>query len=438
MTHELEVVLCVTVDAGERIRHEIGALGGDVRATAERLDVADRRVDRLLDQVDLPGRPIVPVANRPSRRPDEWPSQTWEELVRRAEAELRERGIDLDAVSVDDLLSADAAQTIEWLHGNVELRVRLDGYDVVAAVVAAAIGTLIDFTVVRIPSGVRWKGVWQPASPLTFFFRRRAVRSDNWLAKFAPVPFDKTAVPVTGLGPRSHRVQTFGHDPLLGLVLGTTDILRGTLTGIGATGEVVVLDSAPPTPGLIAALGTEILHLVSDVGTRMGLPLPGWTALVAAPVGKFGPDGNTVGAIARWMYLRGYGSWHFLTMATVPAAVEAVLRSYIGMRQMVDDEYRKRWEAEGVDSDGVGSHPRYRVLSLVAHGITALGNAGRLVFSGLNPLTVNYAEWVVLVKRLVAALQSPPAARLLRARMRLNRLTLDTGWVRLGIDPEMF
>jgi hypothetical protein len=44
---------------------------------------------------------------------------------------------------------------------------------------------------------------------------------------------------VSGLHPEWHRVQTFGHDPLLGLIIGVADLMRATGTYIDMKGKIV-------------------------------------------------------------------------------------------------------------------------------------------------------------------------------------------------------
>ena len=102
--------------------------------------------------------------------------------------------------------------------------------------------------------------------------------SDNWLAKVAKVPFDQSIG--EGFTPNNHRVLTPGHDPLLGLVYGTADILGSTMTRSTVEGSVQFIDRLGPVDqGLFEALVKEFAHLLSDIATPAGLPLPGWTAL---------------------------------------------------------------------------------------------------------------------------------------------------------------
>ena len=134
------------------------------------------------------------------------------------------------------------------------------------------------------------------------------------------------------------------------------NIMRGTLTGIDVTSVVHVVDVGNPTPNLMTALGLQVGHLLSDVFTYMGLPLPGWAALLTVPFGAIGPKDLHVGAMARWMYMRGYGTWHLAAMATSVAVTEAVVRSYYAIRQFLDTDYEHRVSVERIraGADRVG------------------------------------------------------------------------------------
>nr|WP_304216763.1 hypothetical protein [Fredinandcohnia onubensis] len=106
-----------------------------------------------------------------------------------------------------------------------------------------------------------------------------------------------------GYGSVSHRYRTLGHDPILGWVFGTLNILTSTLTDwrfstykvmkvpdiLGRMSKKIV-DEPHVTTGemiengiqkaldekvlLAAAVVTQGLHLKSDVNTKVGLPIP--------------------------------------------------------------------------------------------------------------------------------------------------------------------
>jgi hypothetical protein len=115
-----------------------------------------------------------------------------------------------------------------------------------------------------------------------------------------------------GLSAHSHRYRTVGHDPILGFVFGTANILSSTLTnwqfrtffvnssnvviGNASTVEMFskVIERATKEPkALGAAVIKQGLHLVSDIYTTSGIPIPLVQTLspqLAQQLGQFGID----------------------------------------------------------------------------------------------------------------------------------------------------
>ena len=434
----LTIVLSYAGNQVNEIRTDVERLAKGAADASNEIEVVEKRVDRLVTRVGLEHRPLVAAPSEAGTKRSDIESPTWDELVHRANQNLIDCGVDGAELSIDALLGAEEGAAIDELHGGTfDGAIKLDSYDIAAAVLAGVAGALTDLIVVRIPTGGMWNAEWQSGSELTFALRKGALDSDNWLSGMAKVPFDGVnETGISGMGPRSHRVQTFGHDPLLGWALGTMDIMQGTLTGIDATSVVHVVEVGNPTPNLMVALGLQVAHLLSDVVTPMGLPLPGWTALLAVPAGAVGPDNLSVGEMARWMYLRGYSTWHLATMATSVAVTEAFVRSYYAIRQLLDPEYEHRVSVEKVRAraDRVGDEPRYRSLSLLAHSIATAGNAGKLILYGGNPLALNVAQWAILSRKLVQRLQTPAAGEVLVGQHAANATTIETGWAELGLD----
>jgi hypothetical protein len=206
---------------------------------------------------------------------------------------------------------------------------------------------------------------------------------------------------MAGMSGSSHRFQSLGHDPVLGFVFGILDIMRGTVTGFSydklnsfhsfATHTV----SSDVSINLIEAILKQFGHLISDVATPMGLPAPFMTLMQGINIGSFGDKGRSVGEVARWMYLNGYDLRHFLVTGITPAVVEIVLRAYIMIRH---------YSEHGEVKFDLASHPKYRSMLLMAHGIATAANAGKVVLTQ-NPLAVNYAEYMAFIRYLIPSLK---------------------------------
>jgi hypothetical protein len=415
------------------------------KAEDAQLDDLLSRARELTGDETTPGTPdpVAPQSRSPHRPISR--VQDWASLVDEAEGQVRARGTNPSAATLDDLLDPDVVADIERrFSGDFTLRADLDRYDVIASVAAGIVAALLDFLVVRIPKDTlyRSRGLRDEfidrGSPLTKWMHSHSLPHDNPLSEWCKTSFDAVSPSaigqhIDGLGPKTHRVMTLGHDPLLGLVFGTMDILRGSLTAIDRSGSLVSVPGvSAPHQDPVTALLIEVLHLLSDAFTKMGVPVPGWTLLGAASFGSLTSDNLTVAQTARQMYLGGYDSRHFLTMATSPAAAEAILRGYWVLRKTLDDDFSEDIEhLDAVANAGgrLSAHPRYQAMSFIAHLVGCAANAGKIaVYS--NPLALNYAQWLAFVHSLVAVakgqLRSP--TDVLVGHARANAAAIERAW----------
>lgn len=123
-----------------------------------------------------------------------------------------------------------------------------------------------------------------------------------------PVPFDANVGAdgaLSGAGSLGHRGATPGHDPIVGLVVGTSNIATSTLTNwtfdswhiksgerknggkqdvfgnhadtfkvFSMTADKLLRQGKAGRTKVAAALGKEVVHLRTDMNTKKGLPLP--------------------------------------------------------------------------------------------------------------------------------------------------------------------
>jgi hypothetical protein len=245
------------------------------------------------------------------------------------------------------------------------------------------------------------------------------------------------------MAPWSHRLHSLGHDPLVGLVVGTIDIMRGGLTAISREGTVVILDGTGVGQyDPFIAFAWQIMHLFSDAFTKMGLPAPGWSLLQLFQVGSFGEKERTVADLARFMYLKGYDSRHFLTMSTSVAAAEVVLRGYFWIRRWLDEAYADdvAHEAAAAGAEKTGEHPRFQTMALAAHATAAAANAGKVAIYSGNPLAINYAQWLRFLQATFAwmrtRLRSP--SDVIRDHALANLRALEQGWEAIDASEPSF
>jgi hypothetical protein len=340
--------------------------------------------------------------------------KTWPQFVRDSQIYCLSSGVEhtlpweamLTEENLQQLKNEDYGNQYQW-----------DKWDYAFVGAAGVLASLTDFFLVKIPQDMNYLGKFdQEGSPITKWLKETINSEEgtnNWFANWArdlegrcKVAYDAANFAQGGLngsGGRTHRFQSLGHDPILGFIFGVLDIYRGTLTEFSYdkfTGNHSfdrVVTSGENSISLIESILLHIGHLISDVGTKHGLPAPFMGLFQALNIrSPFSPKGRTVGQIARWMYLSGYDLRHFITMGITPAVIEIVLRAYIMIRH-----YSEHGETKFL----IGDNPKYRSMLLSAHAIACAGNAGKIALYQGNPLAINYAEWLALIRDLIPSLK---------------------------------
>ena len=455
MAPELEIVLVDLDDRQSGTSEGLADLKTRREQTAAGLDDAQARIIALQRELDVPIRAERPAREAAAtRRATVQPAPEWSEVARTARERVARQGISERAV--DDLLGPEAIRRIERrFSGDFRIKTSLDRYDVVALATAGVVGGLVDFFLVRIPTDMPFplrSGLTQKGSPITKWLQdMSAPHNETPLSGWAKVAYDRvnltdTGHAIPGSGGRTHRFHTLGHDPLLGLVFGVVDILRGSTSAIDRAGNLVYIPgTAEPISNPLVALVLQLAHTVSDACTSMGVTPPGWSAFGAAQFGSIGPDDLTLAQVARVMYLKGYDLRHFLTQTTSVAAAELVLHLYWYMREAFDSEWagtvEREWQLNDLtgsldDRRGIrrlGQHPRYEALALGTHAIAAAANAGKIALMQGNPLALNYAQWLRFLHasyRYSQRFLTTPGDAIITA-VWLNERALAGGWPEL-------
>ncbi len=442
------------------LNHELETARAEAAEEVEQAQLTSNRLDEIQTRIQALQScfPISMSRPQPSTKTPALPevrtvvsrpvTQDWESLCSEAERRLAVRGVDPNTISLDTLLDAEEVTSIERrFRGEFTLSARLDGYDVAAAAVAGLVAGLVDFFIAKIPKDITYLGEYtQSGSPVTKWLHSLSIPSDNWLAHHFKTSYD-TVKPVMseipGFSPKTHRLQTPGHDPLVGLVIGTIDIMRGGLTAVSKSGEVIILNNTGAAHyNPFTAMVWQIMHLISDGFTKMGLPLPGWSLLQLLQVGNFGEKERTVADLARFMYLKGYDSRHFMTMSTSVAAAEAVLRSYFWLRRKIDASYGLECNhvAEVIGTQRTSAHPRFQAMALAAHATASAINVGKVVIYQGNPLAINYAQWLrffhSVFKFVQTKMRSP--SEVLTGYGNANMRMLTEGWPKIDVTGPEF
>lgn len=316
-----------------------------------------------------------------------------------------------DAEETPMIKAADASAETSDIHIKaVSFPDELSNADIVMTCLAGGFAVLVDFIVVKIPKSVNivrgGNSIPQAGSPLTGYLRSIGFDSNGktsaWvktLEKYFKVPFDKSIIAgEKGFTPCSHRMYSLAHDPSpSGFLWAIKDMVCGTTSYIDKSG---VLKSIPThhvsNPGKLLCPIIWIGHIISDIFTKAGIPIPGTSLLRTLQFGSFGEKKRTLGMVVEYMYLEGYDLRHLATMTTVNAAIETILRIY----HVLTREYSGQFGVPGALIAAQKSMYAHRLskMRIGAYAIAATGNLAKFGTYQWNPLALNLPVWEELLR----------------------------------------
>lgn len=384
-------------DASSEIQAQKGLLSSEINRAEELLRSLGQNLpvsDGQKGQTDLPAEPKYLV------------TKNWVELLAAAERCTPEKaGFDtlLTDAEIDEVVNKHNAigKELGWL-------ATFDRFDVAISVAAGVVAGLIDVLLVGIPAHPGFGG--SPGSKGGYLSNAIKEKVSSILPpdrikdleKFYSVPFDPSTSRglskyVQGLGPRSHRFQSLGHDPLLGFVFGVRDILAGGFTAISKDGHLIVQQVTDPFMAgeslvvrILEAIRIQLGHLASDVATPAGLPAPLMPLLSFLQCGKIGGHEHSIADVARAMYGKGYDFRHFMS-ASIPVMVsEIIVRLGYFIRQMQSGKSL----SEAIPN---ASSVKLRRQLLIAHSVATLVNAGK-VYVTQNPLAISWPQALAFLR----------------------------------------
>jgi hypothetical protein len=411
-----------------------------------------RKVERLLAEFGvMPLRP--PPAQTSHSMPD---LRTWYELVAEAESCRSVPAGLTDILTPEEIARAEAR--IAAVRGDFNRLNRLDALDWTISGVAGMLAALVDVILVQMPAHPGYLGGKTAAGgPLATWVRERinstlSMQEIAHLEKVNWTPYDaatsaRLMSKVAGLGPGVHRFQSLGHDPILGFLFGVVDILRGTFTAIDKHGKLIVQpvaieDPAILTMNLFDAVGRVFGHLLSDVATPAGLPVPLMPLAQFLQFGEIGRHGYTVGEISRIMYRSHYDFRHFVAMSLSSLLIEVIVRlCYFAKRR---HKGCSLIESVPFDLPGAGFKPKLRTMIFSAHLMATAANAGKVAI-GQNPLLINFPQWVAFFHYAVPQVkwalggkddeQALHVQRALDEEWRMLDTKLESTWRQVAGDP---
>ena len=293
-----------------------------------------------------------------------------------------------------------------------DMRNEMQSIDYIVTSCIGGLAAILDAFLVKIPkdtSIVRNKvSINQEGSKLTGVLRNIGIKADgkaaDWvkvLETYFKVPYDKSVdSDIAGFCPNTHRLHSLAHDPSIsGLFWAVKDLICGTMTCIDKKGTIHIIKVAnADLSKLLSAPLFWFGHIISDVFTKMGIPIPGWSYLQLLQFGSFGDKERTIADLARFMYLNGYDLRHLVTMSTVNVVIEFFIHMYIFLTQekTVEDFLISEKEYKRIKQE-----LKKRYLHFIAYSVATCGNVVKVIAYQGNPSAVNIPLWYAMIKEAV-------------------------------------
>ena len=366
----------------------------------------------------------------------------------RVQALAKQLGVSVETFTYEETYEIAEPKVSDKPQKNYRLD-RLSGIDTVLTCVAGGIAVLVDFLVVRIPKNSKivrgGQTIEQTGSPMTEVLGNIGFTSDGntskWvktLEKVFKVNYDTSTIKgEKGFCPSSHRIYSLAHDPSpSGLLWALKDAICGTMSYIDKDGILKSIPTTKLSPWRI--LATPIIwigHIISDLFTKRGIPIPGTCLLRTLQFGSFGDKQRTISEVVSYMYYEGYDLRHFATMSITNACIELILRIYHALTK----ERVERFMQSTAVVEAQQSMIRHRLekMRLGAYSVACCGNIAKLAVYQWNPNALNLPVWMEFLRTAICEYERTHSAEQDAINAVVLRLEIEDNFKRMEEKLEL-
>ena len=315
---------------------------------------------------------------------------------------------------------------------------KLSNTDVIISSLAGIIAVAIDIFLVGTPEVVK---IYKSGENFDGSILTKAIKKlgdsplGNLCSKLetiCKVPYD-TSVVKDGMYPQNHRLRSLSHDPFFGLFFSVFDIIMNTTTFIDNSGCLRVLPNFTHPTSITKKLLNILYfigHIISDVFTARGIPVPGF---FLTQFFTSGSSDNSIARIAESMYLDGYDLRHFASMSTPVIIKDIIINLYLKLIDKADNFTPLPLAAR--EKEIIDANLKKEKMHFIANSIAVSGNVVKFFAPpySCNPCSINAPEWLAFIKS---------GVNMLRAQFRdfsaeetlENRVDIDAMWEKLRLD----
>lgn len=178
--------------------------------------------------------------------------------------------------------------------------------------------------------------------------------------------------------------------------MGVKDIISSTFSSVDQNG-ILHIEKISET-NYLRLFYAPILwlgHIISDVFTTMGVPIPGNSFLRLLQFGSFGEKERTIAQISEYMFLNGYDLRHFATMSISNAVIWLITSIYFILTRpnvstniiLAENEYKK-----------IKFNQKQHSVSYIAYSVAVCGNIAKVAIFQGNPNAINASIWLKFIK----------------------------------------
>lgn len=304
--------------------------------------------------------------------------------------------------------------------------------DYIVCIVIGFVATLIDIFLVGAPIRVKLSDGKEvvEGSVLTEMFRKLGQNENSIIHKFyifledvCKVPYDVVDMK-NGIMPKNHRLKSPGHDPLYGLIFAIFDFVFGTGTMINNGVIKIYQVGSQPISKKLLTVFYYLGHLISDILTPMGLPIPGGflTQILELDIN----DINLAKTFEK-MYINGYDLRHFVSMTSSVAFQKLALNLYLNHNktQIEHNALKAITEAERIQEKA-----KKQKMLFITSSVATTGNAVKILIGGKTPEAINLPQWIDIVMQSMKMIKAS-TRDMTYERLAINRKTIDETWQEL-------
>ena len=331
---------------------------------------------------------------------------------------------------VDISFNAEIDQAIVEIGGKARAFPPMSTTEYIVSALAGTLSVIIDVLLVGTPEVVKiYRGGERfDGSTLTELIRKIKPEDGSetgailkWLSEKCKVPYDISCKKGV-VTPDNHRLRGLAHDPYLGLFFAIADIILGTTTCIDNNGGIRILPNyeASKTEKLLSVF-YYIGHIVSDLFTARGLPIPGFF-LTQFFTGE--DDSKSLAKVAESMYLDGYDTRHLASMSVPVVVKNLVVEAYCRMTKPEINGFLPIAEKELAEQANALKKEK---MLFIANSVGVAGNIIKFVAppSCCNPCALNAAQWFAFIRSSIvmtkAACRDRTVESVLEGRSRIQQ-----------------